>query len=374
MHRWKLPLALLALVLVFGCGRQAPLAPERDANTIPSVDLSELDRIERATRLPERPLALGGPKLVIVPAGSVDALAAAIAQAGDAGTVILESGVHTESGTVEVNRSTTIAGWPGAVLVSTSDPLANPVQPALWVHGAANVVVRGLEIKPSGPVGNMGILLQNAPNASVLMNNVHDFVYGVIVEQSDHAKVWSNRVACTTAWQTGAVPEAHGIIVVNGQQCLIAKNDVRDALFGIWPCDRGGRAIANRITGCFVGLILCKVPTGALTTPDGLVAGAAQSAANWLVQRNETFGNFTDGILAIDGANASTIVDNDSHDNGTYDVEMSGDSFRFGFLTPSSFDCRFIAGSFPNVRVKDCGNGNSIVGGVVVDTSTDPCY
>ena len=92
-----------------------------------------------------------------------------------------------------------------------------------------------------------------------------------------------------------------------------------------------------------------------------------------LVQGNETFGNFAAGILAIDGAHDSRIVDNHSHDNGSYDVEMSGDSFRFGFLTPSSFNCTFTAGSHAGVRVKDCGSNNTVNGGVLVDNGTDPC-
>ena len=39
---------------------------------------------------------------VALPAGSIDGLAAAIASAGPGGTVILKSGLHTESGTVTV--------------------------------------------------------------------------------------------------------------------------------------------------------------------------------------------------------------------------------------------------------------------------------
>jgi hypothetical protein len=54
-------------------------------------------------------------------------------------------------------------------------------------------------------------------------------------------------------------------------------------------------------------------------------------------------------------------------------VELSGDSFRFGFLTPSSYNCVFTAGSYPNVKVKNCGNNNTVNGGILVDNALDPC-
>ena len=88
-----------------------------------------------------------------------------------------------------------------------------------------------------------------------------------------------------------------------------------------------------------------------------------------LAQGNETFGNFAAGILAIDGAHDSRIVDNNSHDNGAYDVELSGDSFRFGFLTPSCFSCTFTAGFSSRKRMK-----YSIRGRQPFASSTRPRY
>jgi nitrous oxidase accessory protein NosD len=361
----------LTAALLFGCGRQTPLSPNtKEPAAIAPIDLSEIHRIERM------PLAGAGTKLVEVPAGSADALAAALAAAGPNGTVLLKSGVHTESGTVEISQTVTLAGETGAVLESSTSPVlapGQPVQPALWVHGASNVVIRDIEMRPAAAIGGCGVLLHHAANASVFGNNIHDIQYGIVLEQADRAKMWNNRIACSNGWLTGAIPEALGITVVNGDQALIANNRVTDALFGIWPCDQGGKVLGNKASGCLEGIIFCKVPAWSFKLPDGTLSGTAQSTVQCLAQGNETFGNFADGIISIDGAHDSRIVDNNSHDNGAYDVELSGDSFRFGFLTPSCFDCTFTAGSYPNVRVKNCGNNNTVNGGILVDNNVDPC-
>ena len=354
--------------LLFGCSREVPLAPKTtNDSAVTPYDLSELHRIARM------PLA-GTGKLVEVPAGSSDALAAALASAGPNGTVLLRAGVHSESGTVEITQTVTLAGEVGAVLQSATNPLpADEVHPALWVHGASGVVIRGIEMRPAGTIGNTGILLHNSPNASIFSDNIHDYEFSVVVEKSDQAKIWSNRVACSTAWLGGAIPEALGITVVNGSNAVIADNNVTGGLFGIWPCDEGGKVLGNKSSSCLEGIILCRVPAWSFELPDGSYAGSAQSTTRCLAQGNETFNNFAAGILVIDGAHDSKIVDNNSHDNGTYGVEMSGDSYRFGFLTPSCFNCTFVAGTHPNVKVKNCGNNNQVNGGILVDNAVDPC-
>jgi nitrous oxidase accessory protein NosD len=376
MRQLRVFVVPLIATLLFGCGRQTPLTPSTDdPAAIAPIDLSELQRIDARTRITRLPLA-GSGKVVEVPAGSANALAAALAAAGTNGTVVLKSGLHTESGMVEISHTVTLAGEVGAVLESATSPSLtadDPVEPALWVHGAANVVIRDIEFRPAAAIGGCGILLHHAPNASVFGNNIHDVELGILVEDGDRAKMWGNRIACSTGWLTGAIPQALGITVVNGDQALIANNQVTGALFGIWPCDEGGKVLGNKASGCLEGIILCKVPAWSFELPDETYAGTAQATTRCLAQGNETFGNFADGIIAIDGAHDSRIVDNNSHDNGAYDVEMSGDSFRFGFLTPSCFGCTFTAGSYPNVKVKNCGNNNQVNGGVLVDNAVDPC-
>jgi len=378
MVRWKLSLALFALALVLGCGRQSPVSPSLAPDgPLTSAERTELDGIAARTRFDQLALQLGSPNVVELPAGSADALAAAVAEAGEGGVVLVRSGLHTESGTVLISHRITLVGEPGAVLESTTSPMLNygvdVVQPALWVRGAGGSVIRGLELRPAGGIGGAGILVHESDNVSLLENNVHDYQFPIMMEKANRTKVWSNRVVCSSGWMTGAIPEADGIVVINGVNCLIADNTVADALFGIWPCDRGGRVTGNKATGCYIGIILCCVPDDAIKLPDGTLTGAVLSTVSATIQGNETAGNFTTGILAIDGANSSHIVNNNSHDNGTYDIELSGDSMRFGFFTPRSYNTTVVAGSFSNVRVKDCGQGNQVNGGIRVDTDTDPC-
>ena len=45
----------------------------------------------------------------------------------------------------------------------------------------------------------------------------------------------------------------------------------------------------------------------------------------------------------------------------------------FGFLTPKSFENKVMAGEFQDIRIKDCGQNNVVIGGQLVDNSQDPC-
>ena len=376
----RLPAVLLCLsFLLPACSRVTPVAPSATPeDQVAPVDLSILRGLENSLRAPTS--AAEDPerrRLVVVPAGSVDALAAAIEQVGVGGFVLLRSGLHHESAMVEVNKPVVILGEPGTVLESSIPtwPAASPtIQAALWIHGAPGAAVRGVEMRPAGGIGGAAILVEDSPGVAIFQNNLHDYQYSVLVQNGDRARIWSNRISATTAWQTDpSVPEAHGIVIVNGANTVIALNQVSNALFGIWACDRAGLVVSNRISASFVGLILCKVPAGGFTLPSGVLAGAASSATGWLAQGNETFGNFTTGLLVIDGANGNRVASNNSHDNGGHAVELTGDTFRFGFLTPASFNNVFVAGAFPGIDVKDCGNGNRIFGGTLVDNALEPC-
>jgi hypothetical protein len=67
------------------------------------------------------------------------------------------------------------------------------------------------------------------------------------------------------------------------------------------------------------------------------------------------------------------LVENAGSGNGTYDIELTGDSFRFGFLTPASFRNTVRAGSESTLLIKDCGNDNTVIRGNQVDVGGDPC-
>ena len=83
--------------------------------------------------------------------------------------------------------------------------------------------------------------------------------------------------------------------------------------------------------------------------------------------------NFNVGYLVIDGANNNLLLNNDASGNVSYDIELTGDSERFSFFTPFSFENKVVAGKFQSISIKDCGVDNTVKGGMQVDTSVDLC-
>jgi len=313
---------------------------------------------------------------VLLHAGSVDALAEAIAAVGPGGTVLLQSGMHFESGTVEISAPVTLVGKRGAVLESVTTPAgAYPllVEAALHVRGTTNVTIKGLELRPAaGSDGNCAVLIEDADDVLVADNTIQGYQFGVLNQGGDGVEITGNRIRVSTRWQTGEVPEAHGIVNINGLGTRITDNRVSDGLFGIWACDRDGRASGNTVSTSFIGLILCKVPNESFLI-SGQDRPSATSGAGWQVHGN--FASANDwGYLVIDGANNNTLTNNAASGSGTYDMELTADTFRFGFLTPAAFDNTVNAGAHKNLVIKDCGNNNTVTGGVQVDTSVDPCF
>lgn len=362
-------LTLLSLVLVAllgaGCDRDTPVAPTQEPQ-IPTVDTSELNRLEKLAAQPDGGVAAFtlGFHVVSVPAGSHDALAAAINAAGNGGVVLLKAGSHTESATVAVDIPVTILGEKGAQLISSAgvpDPVL--VAPALWVR-ADRVSIQGLSI--SAPAaGNAAVLIQGADDVLVFNNSMTKFQYGAVVERGDRARLWSNTMVGDGTGMS--------IIVINGSNASVLKNDTSNNVFGIWPCGSNGVLAFNKAHGNFVGIILCKVPAGSTLLPDGTLTGSDVSSNHWLATENTTVDNLTTGFVSIDGANHNLIVSNASSGNGTYDIELAGDSYRFGFLTPSSHDENFIAGRYATVEIKNCGANNTVTGGALVDNTVEPC-
>jgi Right handed beta helix region len=314
---------------------------------------------------------------VVVPAGSSDALARAIADACEGGVVYLKAGEHAESKGVTINKSVRIVGEPGAVLKFTSKVLDINAQagalvfaPALHVSGAPATLIQNVEIVPAGTAGGSAILLENAPESAVVDCKIRDFQMGIYVEKSDRVALVRNTVQTTGLWQTGQVPQAHGIVVANGKSAYIGDNTVSNSVFGIWACDLWGTCERNKVTGNLIGIILCKVPVS-VQLPGGAVTGAANSATLWKTRENNATGNIATGYLVIDGANNNLLENNDASGNGAYDYEITGDTKRFGFLTPFAFKntLRAKAGQ----KVKNCGPDNTVSGGVVVDLGADVC-
>ena len=374
--------SIAALILASGCtDNTTPAAPSREPGSIEQVPpdvQKQIDELQAITASPDRGFdhwitltAKHHP--VVLPAGSVDALAAAIAAAGNNGMVILETGDHTENGTVTVTSTVKIVGQTGAVLksgLSFSNDTPEPAEPAIHVLGARGVVITNIDFQPVSGVANTGVLLEQSPRSIVLGNTFTHFQLSILLHYSDSSTILGNTVVSA---QGGDVVESDGIINMNGNDVRIVGNDVSNGLLGIFCSGTKGYYLFNTTHENFVGVILCKVPEGALLLPGGDIVGSDVSAKNWLAQGNHASNNAYAGYLVIDGANNNLLVNNDGSGNGAYDMELLGETCLFGFSTPTSFDNTVVA-SNTSMTINDFGQNNRIFGTTTVTHDiTVPC-
>ncbi|MDH4038818.1 MAG: hypothetical protein OEX18_15425 [Candidatus Krumholzibacteria bacterium] len=375
MRRWCV-LLFSMLLLSYGCASDDPVQVTADSDD--TVDLTRFERLERLAAKPDQGVAelIGATAPVVVPAGSVDALQAAIVAAGTHGIVLLESGLHTESQGVLIGTSVSIIGESGAVLEidSDADPFDYTLDPALHIKNTANVMIWGLAIRPTGTVGGVAVLVERSPNVTVGFNQIDAHQNAIVLHHGDRAVIWGNRVRVTDGFFAGELLEADGILALNGDDVAVVGNDVSNGLFGIFASDEKGLLMGNTTYENYIGVILCKAPPASFQLPGGEIWGSEQSATRWKVFGNNSADNFTVGYLVIDGANKNSLWANDGSGNGTYDIELMGESMRFGFCTPTSFDNSVKAvGRYRHITIKDCGVGNTVMGGMQVDPSVDPC-
>ncbi len=364
-------LLLAALLAFFSCQKEktAPPAPSTDDAQYYTPNLAELTATDRSAC-----------DWTTIPAGSVNALAAAIAGACDNGVIYLKAGVHTESAAVLVNKPVKFIGETGAVLklnaaFSLIDPVTNEyiLHPGLHLLNTSNVLVQNLDIQPTGTDGGTAIFMENAPGSCVLKCGITNFQYGVLVQNSDRVAIMQNHIKASGLWQTGGIPEALNVVIINGKSAYVADNEVENALFGIWACDQWGTCERNNAHGNAIGLICCKVPPGGFFTPAGVAIGADQPGNHWKISQNTSTGNFDNGIMVIDGAHHNRIWNNQVHGNGlapfagtATDIEIFSDSHLFGFLTPAAHDNFVDASSDVATTIRNCSSGNTVVGGHLV--------
>jgi nitrous oxidase accessory protein NosD len=322
------------------------------------------------------------PRTVRLPAGSIDGLAAAIASAGSGGTVILKSGLHTESGTVTVDFRVNIIGEPGAILETSTLPDPDypiDIKAAIHLKNAAHAKVDRLWFRPpAGTTGSCALVIEDSPDAEILNNRVTDYQFGVLVHHGDRTRVSGNQIQVSDAWaldpsHPAFLVDSEGIIIINGQHVRVTDNQVSGGFDGIWLCSEKGYCADNKLTGNFIGLVLCRV--GAATyTISGADAESSQPATAWLVHRNEARDNDW-GIQVTDGSHANLLLNNEAQDNHVYDCELTGDTLRYGFFVPSCFDNLVVQGAHLPLVLKDCGANNTVRGNVtLVDTPADPCF
>ena len=324
---------------------------------------------------PEGGGGTGGPATIVLPPGA-DQLAAAVRAAGAGGRVILAPGRHTESSAVTLTQSVTLTGEAGAVLESAAAPAtAAPLEihPALRVLGAGGVRIEGLELRPpAGRDGGTAILIEDAPGTVVAGNTIVNFQIGVLVRSSVDAAISDNTIAVDPGGLSGALPEAHGIVIVSGRRARIDGNTVSNATFGLWVSDLDGEASGNTLTGSGIGLILRRVPEGHFLI-SGSAAGSVAVASSWEVRDNLAIGNGW-GYLIGDGAHDNALSGNAGRGNGRYDLELTGPTDRFGRALPATYDNRVATYNDKTLVIKDCGERNRLLGAArSVSTDDDPC-
>lgn len=312
---------------------------------------------------------------VELPAGSMNALQAAVEEAGPNGTVIVKAGEHVENGMVIINHRIRIEGEDGAVLHLDNPVLTDPVPTlngGLYFSNAPRSVIKNLTIIPSMGEGGVAFFIEESDKLLLYKCHISNYQYSVNINHSDRMYISNNQVHSATGWLSDpSIPGSLGITMINGRYNNIVSNQVTGGQFGIWMCGRGGTSVGNKCSGNFYGQIICKVPAESLMSPTGELIGADEPGHHWFAAFNEDSNNFYAGIVAIDGAYSNLLFVNKGSGNGAYNMELVGDSNRFGFLTPSSYENKVWAAS--DQVVKDCGMDNQVYGGIQVDIGADPC-
>ncbi|MCB0574822.1 MAG: right-handed parallel beta-helix repeat-containing protein [Saprospiraceae bacterium] len=376
----KLSLLLFAVLLLhFACRKDtSPTAKNPADAKIAAIESRVVKAFANADALlADQESEVSNRANVTLPAGSVNGLSAAIAAAGPGGKVTVACGNHLESGTVEIIFPVKIVGQQGAVLEFTGLPAAvsapglTSLVPAFHVNGAADVKISGLEIKASGGGAICGILLQDAPGTKLLNNDLENFQFPVYVAGADDAKISNNTIEGLGAGFAGGFQ--YGITVAKGISVLIADNEVSQCGTGIFSCHKDGTVLRNILNSNIVGVLLCTSPP-LFELPDGTISGAEESSNHYLVSKNETFDN-TWGYLVIDGAFDNVLFKNNASNSVLYDIELAGETSRFGVPSPTSLNSTVISnGNLNYITIKDCAPGSVIIGGTLVDTNLDPCF
>ena len=317
---------------------------------------------------------------VTVPAGSVDALAAAIEQAGAGGTVILASGSHTENQPVIINKRVKIEGEDGASLLfpNVNEPMGIPkeIVPAIHVKDAERVWLNNFTLSTgSAEASRYGIVIQNSDRTRIESLNIVGFQDGIFIDGGDRCQIIRNNIVGVF----DQFPElVHwGITNSSGRRTVMFQNDISNFAVGIFFSDARGLAFSNTVEvstpGGTIGIIWCTVPAWQ-AYPEGEFVSAAEPARGWRAYNNTCIGALFN-YLIIDGSNSAISIQNESIAAGLYDIEIAGESQRFGFVTPTSTNSLIISvGDNIDARIKDCTGDNTIIGGSLVDTEVDPCF
>ncbi len=331
---------------------------------------------------------------IIIPADSVDALAAAIDEIAPNGVIILAAGEHCESGTILIEKTIKLigvdvpAGEDGAILIVDTGPIytyGETLDPAIYVFQAPGTRIENIELRPKGEIGGTGVIFEESEGAILRGCTFTKHQYNVVSQNSDNVDIDDNYMECTDAWLpylAAEIPEAIGITIVNGVNVHIHNNVIKGGLIGAWVTDDGGTVDNNTITKSYIGVIPCAVtPETQLTLPkSSKIITSNMPGTKWTIKDNSIHENLWFGILLFDGSIECHVENNDCTGNGLSedvpyvdddgefmffgtgaDIEAGGESMVFGFPTVATKDNTIIVGADnPGVRVKICGTNNSL--------------
>ena len=373
-------LTILVTILILSCQKE-PTTPTPESQPqdpqlaqIETEVNAALAELENDYKTPPHYYGSTSRGTVHLPAGSMNGLATAIAQAGVNGKVIVEKGDHWESGTVTITHRVTIQGEDGARLYfnvagpgsSFPFPTINVLHPAIYIKNAHMVWIKNIEMMPQGAKGSMGIFLEKSRLVRIEECVIKGFQFGVWTSNnSNMVRLYDNEVVGYTelgVW---------GVVLESGKNHLLKGNYVASYATNIFASDEYGIMEDNEMEGGFQGILLCTVQ-GNIQLPNGSMLKNAMPCKSWKFMKNVAHDNCLN-YLFIDGANNNLLFRNEASNPGLYDVETAGATSRFGAPSPASFN-NFVINPNNNIITKVCGEGNVALGGNKVNTSTDPCF
>lgn len=282
-------------------------------------------------------------RTVYLPADSTAGLANAIAEAGPRGTVIVQTGLHEETGPVVVDTPVNIVGQPGAIIQTSTTPdfMSEDLGEAtLYIKGVNGVVLEGLTFQSLTDMSNLAIRIEDARGTVVRNNAITEHAYGILVLSGDHSKISSNEIIGSPDIQM--VPSI-GITNIKGNHTRIVDNDLSGFDLGMFVSGERGHMMFNELSGINIGVLLCTF------------APIAESpAAGWILANNNAHDNVLFGYLVTDFAHDNFLVNNAASNNGVADILLTGGDF------PSN-ENTVVVGSHTDIKVIDEGIDNTVI-------------
>lgn len=383
MRKYTFLMASLCLLFLTACQKESIAPLPETVNESQFLQLNTVEDLENFEKMlandelaASRSNSNWHGKVIRVPKNSKNALQKAIHDAGRYGLVLLEKGDHYEDGTVLIDQPVYILGRKGATIISSipNQPNIEEVLHAvIHVQNTNRVTIWGVEFKSALDASGAAIIAENSDKITISKTTMNDFQYGVILQKANHSLIWKNNIVVSGLWQTASdFLDSEGIVLMNGDHNAVHYNKISNGVFGVFYSGSHGVATHNETFGNFFGIIICKFAP-AITIASGPIQSEV-SGNNWFLNDNYSHDNLDVGYLVIDGANNNKLINNRGGNNARVDMELTADSERFGFFTPKSFDNFVDARSYQDLTIKDCGDGNRVRGGVMIDTSEQPCF